>query len=124
MVEVQVRMGKIQVPSSEIEPAAETGRSPLEPVSLHWEAAVGDSIRMELNLIGKRREEAVSLAEKYLDDAALAGLKEVRLIHGKGTGILRKGIEEMLRHHPLVEAFHLADFHEGGAGATIVKMKS
>ena len=124
MVEVQVRMGKIQVPSSEIEPAAETGRSPLEPVFLHWEEAVVDSIRMELNLIGKRREEAVSLAEKYLDDAALAGLKEVRIIHGKGAGILRKGIEEMLRHHPMVEAFHLASFHEGGAGATIVKMKS
>ncbi len=124
MVEVQARMGKIQVPYSEIEPAAETGRSPLRPVSLHWEAAVADSVQTELNLIGKRREEAVSLAEKYLDDAALAGLKEVRLIHGKGAGILRKGIEEMLSHHPMVEAFHLASFHEGGAGATIVKLKS
>lgn len=124
MVEVQVRMGKIQVPSREIEPTTETGRSSLRPVSLHWELTGADSIGAELNLIGKRREEATSLAEKYLDDAALAGLKEVRLIHGKGAGILRKGIEEMLRHHPMVEAFHLASFHEGGAGATIVKIKS
>ena len=124
MVEVQVRMGKIRVPSSEIEPTTEAGRSGPRPVSLHWEPTGADSIRAELNLIGRRREEAVSLAEKYLDDAALAGLKEVRLIHGKGAGILRKGIEEMLRHHPMVEAFHLASFHEGGAGATIVKIRS
>jgi DNA mismatch repair protein MutS2 len=125
LVEVQIRVGKIQVPVGEIEPASGMKGSAGDPITLHWYESAGiDSIRAELNLIGKRREEAITAAEKYLDDAALAGLKEVRLIHGKGAGILRRGIEEMLRDHPMVEEFHLASFHEGGAGATIVKMKS
>jgi DNA mismatch repair protein MutS2 len=81
-------------------------------------------IPAELNLIGSRREEAISAAERYLDVAFLAGLKEVRIIHGKGTGILRKGIEEMLSTHAMVEDFHLAPIQQGGAGATIVRIKS
>ena len=124
MVEVQIKVGKLRVPTSELEAASAPGSCPSFPVLLHWgEGGGGAQIRAELNLIGKRREEAISAAERYLDEAFLAGLKEVRLIHGKGTGILRKGIEEMLKGHPMVEEFHLASFHEGGAGATIVKMK-
>ncbi|MDH7500826.1 MAG: Smr/MutS family protein, partial [candidate division NC10 bacterium] len=123
LVEVQVQVGRLRIPASELEP----GRAEREPtpsvLPLGTAPAGEEEIRPELNLIGKRREEAVLAAERYLDRAALAGLREVRLIHGKGMGILRRGIEEMLRNHPMVEDFHLASFHEGGAGATIVRIK-
>jgi len=124
MVEVQIKMGRLRVPSSELEPVSAANEFPCSPV-LHYEKEPGEEneIQAELNLIGKRREEAIFAAERYLDQVALAGMRQVRLIHGKGTGILRKGIEEMLRKHPLVEDFQLASFDQGGAGATIVRMK-
>jgi len=124
MVEVQVKLGRLRIPSIELEPAfAEKERPSSGLLPLGSERTGEDEIRAELNLIGKRREEAIFAAERYLDQAALVGMREVRLIHGKGTGVLRKGIEEMLRTHPMVEDFHLASFHEGGAGATIVRIK-
>jgi DNA mismatch repair protein MutS2 len=60
--------------------------------------------------------------QQYVEDAALGGLSRVRIIHGKGTGRLRRGIAELLKAHPLVAGFHLASFEEGGAGATIVDL--
>jgi DNA mismatch repair protein MutS2 len=128
MVEVQIKVGKLRVSSNELEPARTPIRKDVSaPVSfLHPERGTETSVEIpaELNLIGSRREEAISAAERYLDVAFLAGLKEVRIIHGKGTGILRKGIEEMLSTHAMVEDFHLAPIQQGGAGATIVRIKS
>lgn len=67
-------------------------------------------------------EDAVSRTEKYLDDAFLAGAPRVRIVHGKGTGALRGAIAELLRAHPLVERFSLAEASEGGSGATVVEL--
>jgi DNA mismatch repair protein MutS2 len=77
---------------------------------------------VELNVIGLTVEEAWGRVERYLEDAMLGGLDRVRIIHGKGTGRLRKGLAELLKQHPLVAAIHLATFDEGGAGATIVEL--
>jgi len=77
----------------------------------------------ELLLLGKTTEEARALVEKYLDDAVLVGLPQVRLVHGKGTGALRKTIHELLTVHPLVECFRLGELYEGGSGATVVELK-
>jgi DNA mismatch repair protein MutS2 len=73
----------------------------------------------ELQLIGKTTEEARDLLEEYLDDAFLAGLASVRIIHGKGTGALRRAVEDVLTVHPLVAEHRPGSPSEGGAGATV-----
>ncbi len=80
-------------------------------------------ISMELDLRGQRYEEALDIVDKYLDDAILAGLHVVRLIHGKGTGALRQGVTEFLRKDSRVAKYQLADEKEGGAGVTVVELK-
>lgn len=80
------------------------------------------SISSEINLLGKTVDEAVAALDKYMDDACLSGLKRVRIIHGKGTGALRKGIRSYLKILPYVKKVSNADAGEGGDGATIVEM--
>ena len=77
----------------------------------------------ELNLLGKRVDEALDALAKFLDDALLAGHQTVRIVHGKGTGKLRQAVHDYLRAHPQVRAFELAPFAQGGDGATIVYLK-
>jgi DNA mismatch repair protein MutS2 len=78
----------------------------------------------ELNLIGKTTDEAVDLTDKFLDEAFLNGLSELRIIHGHGTGALRKAIAGLLKEHPHVERFAAAAQDKGGAGATVVELRS
>ncbi len=81
------------------------------------------SISPEINLLGKTVDEAVAELDKYLDDAYLSHLASVRVVHGKGTGALRKGVHNYLRRQKHVKDFHLAEFGEGDAGVTIVEFK-
>ncbi len=76
----------------------------------------------ELHLIGRTTDEARPLLEKYLDDAFLAGLGTVRIVHGKGTGALRRVVEDVLAGHPLVSEHRLGAPEEGGAGATVASL--
>lgn len=76
----------------------------------------------ELNVIGMRAADALLLIDKFLDDAALAGLTRLRIVHGKGTGTLRRAVAEALGQNPAVRSHRLADQNEGGAGATIVEI--
>jgi DNA mismatch repair protein MutS2 len=82
-----------------------------------------DAPDMELNLIGQTTDEAVDAADKFLDAAYLNGLSQVRIIHGHGTGALRRAIADFLRGHPHVETFAPAPPNQGGAGATLVELK-
>ncbi len=82
------------------------------------------SVSPEINLLGKTVDEAIAELDKYLDDAYLAHLSEVRVVHGKGTGALRNGIHSYLKSVPIVKEFHLAAFGEGDAGVTIVKFRN
>jgi len=68
-------------------------------------------------------EEAVFTVDKYLDDAYRAGLHEVTIIHGKGTGILRQAINDMLKRHPHVKSYRLGNYGEGGTGVTVAELK-
>ena len=77
----------------------------------------------EIDLRGTTVEEAIQELEKYLDDARLAGVAEVRLVHGKGTGALRQGLQKYLRKHPVVGSIAIAPFGEGGDGVTVVQLK-
>ena len=82
-----------------------------------------DDMRMEINLIGRTVDEATEELEKYLDRAFLAGLPRVRVIHGHGAGILRRGVREFLRNHPHVAGIEEAPQNEGGMGATLVDLR-
>lgn len=81
------------------------------------------TISPEINLLGLNGDEAVAKLDKYLDDAYLSHLKSVRVVHGKGTGALRKAVHQYLRKQKIVDEFHLAEFGEGDAGVTIVTFK-
>lgn len=81
------------------------------------------SVSTEINLLGRTVDEAIAELDKYLDDAYIAHLKSVRVVHGKGTGALRKGIHDYLRRQKHVASFRLGEFGEGDAGVTIVEFK-
>jgi DNA mismatch repair protein MutS2 len=82
-----------------------------------------DEMRMEINLIGRTVDEATQELEKYLDRAFLAGLPRVRIIHGHGAGILRRGVREFLKSHPHVATISEPPQNEGGQGATLVELR-
>lgn len=81
------------------------------------------TIRTELNLIGRNLDDAIYEMNKYLDDAFLAGLKQVRIVHGRGEGILRSGLRAELKKNKHVKSYKSAPYDEGGEGATIVLFK-
>ena len=84
---------------------------------------VPKNVRTELNVIGMNIEESIFLVDKFLDEAALAKLETARIIHGKGTGVLGKGIQKYLKTHPHVKSYRYGTFGEGEMGVTIVELK-
>ncbi|OUQ88719.1 endonuclease MutS2 [Brevibacillus brevis] len=82
-----------------------------------------DNIKMDLDLRGYNVEDSIREIDQFLDDALLAGLHSVSIIHGHGTGVLRKGVHEYLRNHRNVKSFRLGGQGEGGVGATIAELK-
>jgi len=105
------RLSKRQARASEIPPRIST------PTREDAEAP-----DLQLDLRGWRVEDALEEVETYLNDAALAGLSFVRLLHGKGTGALRQAIRQQLARHPLVKSFASAAQNDGGDGVTIVTL--
>jgi len=79
--------------------------------------------RSELNVIGQTTDEAVDAVDKFLDEASLASLSQVRIVHGHGTGALRRAIAELLKDHPHVARFVTAPQEQGGSGATLVELR-
>lgn len=117
-VEVQLNVGRVRLPVTALTPAP---HEPREEVLLFVQGT--ESLSPEINLVGCTVDESTQRLEKYLDAAFVGGLRHVRVIHGKGTGMLRNGIHTFLRGHTLVERFHLAEIAEGGRGATVVALK-
>lgn len=85
--------------------------------------AKAQNIAVSLDVRGKNLDDATMDVDKYLDDATMAGLKEVTLIHGRGEGILKRGIQDMMRSHKHVKRFRKGNFDEGGDGVTVVTLK-
>jgi DNA mismatch repair protein MutS2 len=81
------------------------------------------SVSTEINLIGRTTDEAIALLDKYLDDAYLAHLPSVRIVHGKGTGALRNAVQAHLRRNKIIKSYHLGEYGEGDAGVTIAEFK-
>ena len=87
------------------------------------QSKAGSNVKRELDLRGKNIEEAIYEIDKFLDDAYIVGVKELSIIHGKGTGVLRKGVQEYLRTHRLIKKYRDGEFNKGGHGVTIVELK-
>ena len=81
------------------------------------------AVSSEINLLGKTVDEAIAELDKYLDDAYIAHVSPVRIVHGKGTGALRNGIHSYLKRQKHVKSYRLGAFGEGDAGVTIVEFK-
>ena len=121
MVQVQAGIMKINVKASDLRKIKETKE---EKKIKKREAKLNVKVvPTSIDLRGMDSEEACYAADKYLDDAYVGGLGEVILVHGKGTGILRKAINEMLRKHPHVKNHRLGEYGEGGTGVTVVILK-
>ncbi|MEA3442226.1 MAG: Smr/MutS family protein [Chloroflexota bacterium] len=80
------------------------------------------AVDKELRIRHLTVDEALFRLNQYLDDAFMAGLPAVRIVHGKGTGTLRRAVHEVLAQHPLVKSYHLSDYGEGDYGVTIVEL--
>jgi DNA mismatch repair protein MutS2 len=117
-----VRSGAVtvRVPLAALRPVA-SAAAPRTPATIRVPDKTG--VATELHLLGRTTDEARDLVEQYLDDAFVAGLPIVRLVHGKGTGALRKTVRTLLAAHPLVESFRDGEPSEGGAGATVAALK-
>lgn len=85
--------------------------------------AKAQNVSMTIDVRGKNLDDATMDVDKYLDDATMAGLKEVTVIHGRGEGILKKGLQEMMRSHKHVKRYRKGNFDEGGDGVTVVTLK-
>jgi len=121
---VQLGVGRVWVAASALAaaPGEAAGRgAEVPPATLARPEAPATG--PEINVLGCTAEEACGRVERYLDDAFLGGLTCVRIVHGKGTGALRRAVADLLKAHPLVESFALADQAEGGSGATVVTLQ-
>jgi len=83
----------------------------------------GDQVRMELDMRGMNVEEGLIEADRFIDESLMSGLGQIYLIHGKGTGVLRTGIQDYLRRHRRVKSFRVGNYNEGGVGVTVVELQ-
>ena len=128
-IKMRVKRDECSAPSPSGEDSGREKHDPLaaarqqKNVHVTVTSANTDEMRMEINLIGRTVDEATEELEKYLDRAFLAGLPRIRVIHGHGAGILRRGVREFLKSHPHVATIAEAPQNEGGQGATLVDLR-
>jgi DNA mismatch repair protein MutS2 len=127
--EVAVGAMKMRVARDDIAEVT-AARSPVSPLQAARSRGVTvsvaqpeDTVRPEINVIGRTVEEATDEVEQYLDRAFLAGLPRVRIVHGMGMGVLRKALRTLMQRHPHVALVAEASPSEGGAGATVVDLR-
>jgi DNA mismatch repair protein MutS2 len=124
--EITVQMGILQstVKITDVEILQEEKKQTKQQKTSAYRASVNKSrnIKPEINLLGLTVDEAIMELDKYLDDACLSHLNQVRVVHGKGTGALRKGVHEYLKRQSYVKSFRLGEYGEGDAGVTIVEL--
>ena len=92
-------------------------------VKIHVDLQPREGVLSELNVIGATVDEALGRLEKFLDQSMVGDLRELRIVHGHGTGQLRRAVATFLKAHPLVERFETAPDNQGGGGATVVVLK-
>ncbi|MEN6345430.1 MAG: endonuclease MutS2 [Armatimonadia bacterium] len=120
VVAVQVGNLRVETRLQELRPAKEPQNTEGAAIAERMQTRKTYEVPHEIDVRGMTVDEAVLELDKYLDDVVLARFPKVRIVHGKGTGLLRKGIHEFLRKQKQVREFHIADHEEGGEGATEV----
>jgi DNA mismatch repair protein MutS2 len=119
---IVVGIVKLRVHTSDLRPARTAQRPSMAPPHAEPPSLAGP-VQQDLDIRGMTGDEAIPLVDKFIDTAILAGLHRVDIIHGKGTGALRKKIAEFLSKNSRVRSFHLAEWNEGGTGATTVELE-
>jgi DNA mismatch repair protein MutS2 len=123
--EVDVRGKRLRAPLKDLRvlgvPAGPSAAAPRVKVNVDLQPRSGSL--SDLNVIGCTVDEAITRAEKFLDETTVTDQRTVRLIHGYGTGQLRRALQELLKDHPLVASFHPAPQDQGGGGVTVVELK-
>jgi DNA mismatch repair protein MutS2 len=128
--EIQVGMLRVRTRLNDLQPIAENNQatqpeaSPARDYLTTSSTSLPASPGFELDLRGRRADDALEVLERYLDSAYLAGLPFARIIHGKGTGKLRQAVREALQNHPHVGTFEAGGDKEGGEGVTVAKLKT
>ncbi len=121
-VQIQFEQFKFRVPTEELS-AAKSKPSPNRPKrAIKIQTSDKSETLPELDLRGQRLDDAIMQTDKFLDDALIAGWSQVRIIHGKGTGALRKGIAEFLEKHRKVKNKKAGAWNEGDMGVTVVEL--
>lgn len=125
-IEVDAGLMKMQVTLDDVEEVLDAGGNATAlPQGVSFtQGPRWDTTYSEINVIGKRAEEAVENIDKFVDSAALADVQRIRIVHGHGMGILRKAVHDLLSKNPHVAKFYAATPSEGGTGATIVELKA
>ena len=114
---VKVALDGLRAVAAEVAPVFPDDRRPVP-----GDIVISDPVPLSISLRGERVDEALSRLDKYLDDAFVARHRHVTIIHGKGTGALRRAVHDFLSHHPHVRAFRLGERGEGESGATVVEL--
>lgn len=122
---VQLGIMKMKVKLDDLELLQSKSQQPAQPQkqAASVKRTKDDSVRMELDLRGESLEEAILEVDRFIDESYMAGMGQVYIIHGKGTGILRTGIQQYLRRHSLVKSYRDGEFGEGGNGVTVAQLK-
>jgi DNA mismatch repair protein MutS2 len=119
---LRVRAGQMELEVALTDAAPRTGKT-APPKSVSRRTAAEETLSRELNIVGLRVDDALPEVERFLNHASLEGIGEVRIIHGKGTGVLMRAVREYIDGHPLVREFRKGEPFEGGEGATVVTLR-
>jgi DNA mismatch repair protein MutS2 len=121
--EVDVRGKRMRASARDLRVVGGGGERPIARVNVNVELQPHDDSNAELNVVGCTVDEAIAKAERFLDEALLVDRRVLRIIHGHGTGQLRRALAGWLRQHPLVVKFEAAAADQGGGGVTVVELK-
>lgn len=122
-VMVQVGIMKMSLPLNTLVPIEGKAESNIRERTKRIHTAKAQFIKKKIDLRGKNVEDAIMELDKYLDDAYLSGLKQVEVIHGKGTGALREGLQPYFKRHKHIKSARTGSYREGGTGVTILELK-
>jgi DNA mismatch repair protein MutS2 len=122
---VQLGIMKMKVALADLEPVRKQAgaKVPVQAAATSVKRTREENLRTELDLRGATLDEAILEVDRFLDEAFLANLGQVYVIHGKGTGALRTGVQEFLRRHTHVKSYRLGNYGEGGAGVTVAELR-
>jgi DNA mismatch repair protein MutS2 len=120
---VQIGVMKLKIRKDELELIKHKETNTIKTSGASLKRTRDENVRLELDLRGNNLEEALIEVDRFLDEAYLSGLGQVQIIHGKGTGVLRSGIQDYMKRHKHIKQYRLGNYGEGGTGVTVVELK-